>query len=303
MSAPTESPPFENRLREAHAALLAGRSHVAERLLRSLDAELPGDPSRRWLIGVSLLDQGRTAESIDILHQVLERAGDFTIARIDLARAYRAAGETTLAREQVRRVLAEHPHHARAWLAYGDVLVDLQQYSDARTAFDRARECDPERARVEAATAALVADDRKTSEEVFRQILKANPAHVAALCGLAALSLAADVPSDAERLLRHALRQSAHLPLAWRGLWSALLGLGRLEEADAAARYLRTIEPDSPHSWIATAAVAARLLRQEDSLAAYERAAQLKPDERLPFPALRRTPGEGTPLRASSKKS
>jgi tetratricopeptide (TPR) repeat protein len=93
------------------------------------------------------------------------------------------------------------------------------------------------------------------------------------------LSLAADVPGDAERLLRHALRQSPHLPLAWRGLGPALLALGRLTEAEAAAHYLRSIEPENPQSWIATAAAATRLLRQEDALAAYERAAQLQPAE------------------------
>ena len=46
-----------------------------------------------------------------------------------------------------------------------------------------------------------------------------------------------------------------------------------------ATRYLKTIEPENPQNWIATAAVAARLLRQEEALAAYERAAQLKPEE------------------------
>src|SRR5205823_12601808 len=86
------------------------------------------------------------------------------------------------------------------------------------------------------ATAALVADNRKKSEALFRDILRADASHVAALCGLAALSLAADVPHDAERLLRHALKQCEHVPLAYRGLGPALLALGRVKEADAAAR-------------------------------------------------------------------
>ena len=73
------------------------------------------------------------------------------------------------------------PHHHRAWLAYGDALFDLQQYDDARIAFERARLTDPERVRVEQATAALVADDRRKAEELFRAILQADPSHVAAL--------------------------------------------------------------------------------------------------------------------------
>ncbi len=100
-----------------------------------------------------------------------------------------------------------------------------------------------------------------------------------ALCGLASLSLAADVPGDAERLLRHALRQSEHLPLAYRGLGPALLALGRVEEADAAARHLMKIEPENPQSWITMAAVASRFMRQEQALEAYERAAQYQPGD------------------------
>ena len=180
---------------------------------------------------------------------------------------------------QLQAVLQLIPHHHLAWLAYGDVLVDLGQYPDAVTAYHRARLTDPQRVRIEAATAALVADDRKGAEETFRQILQANPSHVAALCGLAAVSLAADKPHDAERLLRHALRQSAHLPLAQRGLGQALVALGRLNEAEASARNLLKIEPENPQTWITLGGVATRLMRQEQALEAYERAAALTPDE------------------------
>ncbi len=108
----------------------------------------------------------------------------------------------------------------------------------------------PSAQRIEQATAALVADERRKAEELFRDILRRDASHGAALCGLAALSLAADVPHDAERLLRHALRQSAHLPLAYRGLGPALLALGRPAEAEAAARHLLNVEPENPQSWV-----------------------------------------------------
>ena len=223
--------------------------------------------------------QDKVAASVATLERVLATAPDFDHARVDLARAYRSAGEAARARDEVRRVLQRSPHHPLAWLAYGDALVELGQYADARIAFERARLTDPQRARVEVATAALVADERRKAEELFREILREDPSHVAALCGLAALSLVADRAQDAERLLRHALKQSAHIPLAYRGLGPALVQLGRLKEAEAAARYLEKIEPESPQTWVTIASVATRLMRQEEALEAYERAAQLKPDE------------------------
>jgi tetratricopeptide (TPR) repeat protein len=270
---------FEESRRRAQAALRAGQAATAERMLRALEAQFPAEVNCQWLLGVALLDQDKVAESLATLERLLARAPDFAGARVDLARAYRRAGRAGEAREEVRRVLQQQPHHHRAWLAYGDALVELGQYDDARVAFERARLTDPQRARIEEATAALLADERKESERIFREILREDPSHPAALCGLAALSLAADRAHDAERLLRHALRQSAYLPLAYRGLAPALIALGRLAEADAATQHLIQIEPQSPQSWVTAAGVATRLMRQERALEAYQRAAELKPEE------------------------
>jgi tetratricopeptide (TPR) repeat protein len=279
MNAPNARSTLEERRRQAQAALREGRAATAESWLRALAAQYPGDLNCRWLLGVALLDQDKVSESIATLERVLTVAPDFANARVDLARAYRRDGRADQAREEVRRVLQRLPHHHRAWLAYGDALVELGKFADARIAFERARLTDPQRARVESATAALMADERRNAEELFREILREDASHVAALCGLAALSLVADRPRDAERLLHHALKQSAHIPLAYRGLGPALVQLGRLKEAEAATRYLEKIEPESPQTWVTIASVATRLMRQEEALEAYERAAQLKPDE------------------------
>ena len=279
MSAPHPQAAFEESLRRAHTGLRAGQAASAERALRALLTQCPGEVNCLWLLGAALLDQGKIPESIATLERVLESAPDFAHARVDLARAYRRDGRAAQAREEVRRVLEKMPQHHRAWLAYGDALVDLGQYADAQLAFERARLTDPYRQRIEEATAAMLAGDRKGSERIFREILVADASHVAALCGLATVSLDADVPNDGERLLRHALKQSAHIPLAWRGLGSALIALGRLEEADAAARHAAKIEPDNPQTWITIASVSTRLMHQEETLEAYERAARLQPQE------------------------
>ena len=248
-------------------------------MLRALNLQAPQDPNCLWLLGAALLQQMKIPESVAVLEPLLVKHPDLADARVDLARAYRRAGQPERARAQVRQVLEKLPHHPLAWQAYGDVLIDLERYPDARIAFERAELIDPKRARIDAARAALAADDRKTSEQAFRQLLQEDPSHVAALCGLASLSLAADKAIDAERLLRHALAQSAHHPLTWRGLGQALLTLGRLEEAEAAARRQVTIEPENPQSWITLGGVMTRLMRQEEALEAYERAAKLQPDE------------------------
>ena len=301
-SAPSSSAEFAESRRRAHAALRAGQAATAEAWLRALEAKSPGEVGCLWLLGAALLAQDKVAASIETLERALAAAPDLDEARVELARALRRAGQAERSREELRRVLKASPHHHRAWLAYGDALVDLRQHADARTAFERARLTDPERERIEEATAALAAGDRKRAEAIFRDILKADASHVASLCGLASVSLDADVPNDAERLLRHALRQSAHIPLAWRGLGPALIALGRLEEADAAARHAAQIEPDNPQTWLTIASVATRLMRQEVALEAYERAALLSPQEvrlRLTIGHVNKTLGRRTASEAS----
>ncbi|MHB8475313.1 MAG: tetratricopeptide repeat-containing sulfotransferase family protein [Steroidobacteraceae bacterium] len=256
-----------------------GRAATAERQLRAIQDKAPGDVNSMRLLGLALLDQDKVAAAVETLERAVAAAPQFWHARTDLARAYRSAGRLEPARAELQRVVAAAPGLCAAWLAYGDVLVELEKYSDARVAYERARQCDPFAHRIEEAGAALAAEDRKTAEGIFRDILKVDASHVAALCGLAAISLTVSRAGDALRLLRHALKQSAHLPLAWRGLCQALVDLGRLSEAEGAVRHLLKIEPENPKNWVTLGNVCTRLMRQADALTAFGEAARLNPAE------------------------
>jgi tetratricopeptide (TPR) repeat protein len=264
---------------QALQALRMGHAETAEHQLRAIQAAAPGDVNSLRLLGAALLAQDKVLPAIESLERAVGTAPNFWHARTDLARAYRSAGRLQEAREELQRVVAAAPGLEAAWLAYGDVLVDLERYPDARVAYERARLADPYARRIEEATAALVAEDRKTAELIFREILKADASHVGAVCGLAAISLTVSRGADAERLLRHALKQSAHLPLAWRGLSQTMVDLGRLPEAEAAVRHLLKIEPENPKNWVMLGNVYTRMMRQPEALAAFEEAARLNPNE------------------------
>jgi tetratricopeptide (TPR) repeat protein len=264
---------------EALAALRTGRAESAERQLRAIKAAAPGDVNSLRLLGVALLLQGKTEPAIFALERAVVTAPDFAHARTDLARAYRACGRLDAARQELQRVLKQAPALEAAWLAYGDVLVDLKKFADAKFAFEQARLLDPHLKRIEKATAAFVAGDRQSAESIFRDILKSDASHVAALCGLAALALGGGKTRDSEHLLRHALKQTAHLPLARRGLGHTLLAAGQLPEAEAIFRDLLQMEAENPQNWVALGSVYARLLRQKDALTAFEEAARLNPTQ------------------------
>jgi tetratricopeptide (TPR) repeat protein len=263
----------------ALAALQSGRAETAERQLRAIQAAAPGEVNSLRLLGLALLAQRKLEPAIETLERAVSAAADFAHARTDLARAYREVGRLAEARKELQRVVKQAPALDSAWLAYGDVLVDLEMYADARYAFEQARRLDPHCARIEQATAAFVAGDRQSAEGIFRDILKSDASHVGSLCGLAALALGAGNAQDSERLLRHALKQTAHLPLARRGLGHTLLSAGRLTEAETVFRELLKVEPENPQNWVALGSVYTRLLRQTDALAAFETAARLNPQQ------------------------
>jgi len=264
---------------QALAALRTGRAETAERQLRAIQAAAPGEVNSLRLLGLALLAQGKLEPAIETLERAVTAAPDFARARADLARAYREAGRLSQARTELQRAVKQAPALDGAWLAYGDVLVDLEMYADARFAFEQARRLDPHCDRIEKATATFVAGDRQSAESIFRDILNNDASHVGALCGLAALALGAGNTQHSERLLRHALKQTAHLPLARRGLGHTLLAAGRLPEAEAAFRELLNVEPENAQNWVALGSVYTRLLRQTDALAAYEEAARLNPTQ------------------------
>jgi tetratricopeptide (TPR) repeat protein len=258
-------------------AVRIGRFQSAERQLREIQRTSPGEVNSLHLLGVALLSQGKVAAALEILERVVADSPQFSHARVDLARAYRQDGRLEAARQELRRVLKERPGFEPAWLAYGDVLVDMDKLGEARFAFEQARLFDPHRDRVEKATAALSGGDYRSSEDIFRDVLKRDASHLAALAGLAAVAIRAGNTRDAERLLRHARNRSAHHPLVQRALGHAQLTANRLIESEATFRQLLRLEPQNPQNWSALGSVYIRLLRQQEALSAYEEAARLDP--------------------------
>lgn len=275
-SLPTE---LSVAFQQALTALRMGNAGSAVQQSQAIQAAAPGESSSLWLLGAALLAQDNVQPAIDALERAVAAAPELPLPRVDLARAYRRSGRLDAARELLRRVVKEAPTLHGAWLAYGDLLVELQLFAEARFAFEQARLLDPERSRIEKATAAMLAGDGRSAEDSFREVLRADPSHVAALCGLAALALGVGNTHDAERLLRHAQRQTAYAPLLQRALVHTLLTAGRLQQAEPVARALLNIEPENPQNWVALGSLYTRLLRQADAITAFEQAARLSPTQ------------------------
>jgi tetratricopeptide (TPR) repeat protein len=232
-------------------------------------------------LAVALLMQDKVSEALEALEHLIVLAPEFSPARIDLARAYRKAKRADEAHTELRCVLGQDPSLHLAWLALGDVLVDLRRYPDARQAFRRAYSADPDRGRLTRGYAAFGRGESMAAERLFREILEANASHVGALCGLAAIYRGAGLLVEAERLLRHALTQTEHSPLVWRGMAQTLVEAGRLPEAEAAVRRALLVEPESARCWVSLATISGRMHRPDAALAAYREAERVDPNQPL----------------------
>ena len=289
----------------AFEAVRLGRFQSAERQLRDIQRTHPGESNSLHLLGVALLAQGRLAEAVQTLERTVAAAPGFQHARIDLARAHRQQGRLQAALAALEAVLSEKPALAAAWLAQGDVLADLGRFAQARFAFEQARLLDPHRQRIEAATGALAGADYRRAEEIFREVLKGDTGHLAALAGLAAVAIRAGNTRGAERLLLHARTHSDRHPLVQRAWGHVLLAAERLGEAQAAFGELLRLEPDNPQNWAALGSVYIKLLRQEEALSAYEQAARLNPAQagfRLAIGHLHKTLGRRAQCEAAYRE-
>jgi tetratricopeptide (TPR) repeat protein len=270
---------FQEAYARAVTLLERGDAPAAERELREMQGRWPGEINIQRVLGLSLLAQGSNAEGIRVLEAVVSAAPDFASAMVDLARAYRAQGRLQAPAALLRKALEQDGTLHEGWRLFGDLLANLGDFAAARHAFQKFIDTDAYARILEEAALCMGREEGPKAEAIFRRVLHENPNHIGALCGLAAVSLAAGYPKDAERLLRHALKQSAHMPLIRRGLAQAHLEAGDLAESEAAIRHSLLIDAGSSASWVQLGSVLAHTMRQTAALDAYEQALRIDPNQ------------------------
>jgi tetratricopeptide (TPR) repeat protein len=263
---------FQQAYGAALALLERGDARAAERELRRMQERWPGEVNSQRVLGLSLLAQGSSIEGIRLLEAVVAAAPDFAHAMLDLARAYRAQGHLQPAAALLRKALDIDGSLHEGWRLFGDLSVNIGDLDAAKHAYRQFIDTDAYAPILDEARLCMERDDGRKAEVIFRRVLHENQNHIGALCGLAAVSLVAGFPQDAQRLLRHALKQSAHMPLIRRGLAQAHLDAGELAEAEAAARHSLLIDAGSSASWVLLGSVLAHSMQQAAALDAYDHA-------------------------------
>ncbi len=100
-------------------------------------AAKPADQQGRFLKGVILAEDGRTAEAIDIYTKLMQDFPELPEAHNNLAVLYAARGELERARDELTLAIRTNPGYATAYENLGDIYAQL-----AAQAYDKAAQID-----------------------------------------------------------------------------------------------------------------------------------------------------------------
>lgn len=109
-------------LADAERLIRAGRAAEAYRQLGAQEAALAGEPLFDYLYGVAALDAGQLGPALAALRRLVLNQPDSAPARLELGRAYVAAGDRAAAERQFQEAIARNPSPAtrdaaQSWLA------------------------------------------------------------------------------------------------------------------------------------------------------------------------------------------
>jgi predicted O-linked N-acetylglucosamine transferase (SPINDLY family) len=130
--------PIAQLLNEAFAAHQARRLGDAQRLYKHVLKAAPDHPEALQLLGLVLLEQGRSGEALSVLRHAVERSPDSAIASLRLGNAYAALGRVKEAIRCYQTACRLRSDDGDAWFNLGTVLDQTGRREDALAAFDRA---------------------------------------------------------------------------------------------------------------------------------------------------------------------
>ncbi|MEO1365706.1 MAG: tetratricopeptide repeat protein, partial [Acidobacteriota bacterium] len=128
---------------QGRAALLSGRPGVAAEALQSLDALSDGSRHGRGLyfhlLGLLALAEGDARGAVDAFYDAVEqKSAEGPAFTLELARAFRTAGQEDRAVEVLEGRLGRQPRDARALCALGEIRERRGDRDGARELYRRA---------------------------------------------------------------------------------------------------------------------------------------------------------------------
>lgn len=175
-----------------------------------LALQLPGDHALAYAsIAESLIDRDETDRAIYCLREAATIDPTLTRVNARLAHVYARTGRLERARQLYLHELRTNPGDIDTLLDMGDLLVDMNRFSDAAEKYRRVLEMQTDNAEAHNALADLAMRQHRIREatERYKLVLRLDPDHDEARRNLASIHLSSGELTDARRLLRKEMRR------------------------------------------------------------------------------------------------
>ena len=263
-------------MQQAEGLISGGDLATAEGLLREIRARDPGNLKVIDDLAQVLMERGSREEARDLLEEGLDLAPDAPAFNLRLAELEAERGELARALERARTARDFDQRNLRPWLVMADYLALLGRGAELSALYEEARQHLEGEPGLHAAFGLLLAQNGEpTAEETLKRALEGDNAAVRT--SLAAIALARSDWPAARDWAQRAVALDPGDAAAWNSLGFALDELGRQEEALAA--YERALGADRGYWPAAHNLGLARLGRGDPGGAtmAFEEVLQLQP--------------------------
>jgi Flp pilus assembly protein TadD/2-polyprenyl-3-methyl-5-hydroxy-6-metoxy-1,4-benzoquinol methylase len=273
------SDPFHQQLARASAELQARRPAAAEALYREVLAASPDHGAATHFLGMSLVQQGRTAEGLATMRRSLDLPGSGARWRHNYALMLAQSGELAAAESELAAAAAMEPQNAVIFQYLGMVRQQRGRPREAADAYRAACALAPDNPQLanNLGTALADAGDTPGAVQAYRRAASLQPRYAPAWHNLA-MALAAQGEDDAAfDALRRAVEADAHFAPAWQQ-FADRFAAARFTAWDAAAAAdlaAALVQPAIDPQPMAEAAASLVLLDPalESAAAAFERGA------------------------------
>ena len=218
----------------------------AERQCQKILASMPDSLQTVLLLGVIRAQQGRNAEALVLIEDVLKVDPNFPPALLNYGNVLQAVGRDQEALASCDKILATEQNHQGAWYNRGNILLRLKRFGEALTSYEKSLAIKPGNSQV-LNNMGLALYQMKRSEDALTRYDEA-------------LALK---PDNAEALNN-------------RG--ASLHFLGRVEEALVSYEKSLAIQPGSAEAWKNYGVALQAVNRQEEALTSFDRALAIQPD-------------------------
>ena len=134
---------FEVQLNLGGAYIELGDAAAARAVLEPLARRHPGNPRALYNLGLAVREVD-AAKAMECFRRAFELDPAFHRAGMELGMSYEAAGQLAAARQTLEAVVQRAPRQVDAWVNLGWVRARMEDFGDARAAWEQAVRLDPE---------------------------------------------------------------------------------------------------------------------------------------------------------------